>query len=1041
MEQRSRSIFAMLIACLFVFALLPVAAADAPDGFETVSWKPVVPVKKATLVQADKWGDIDDYAYLAAVPSSVFYDEKSDSIVSHPLLFYDGGNVGTDYFMEDWLATAGMDELVTINMEEIIPWSANKTTEIYADNPYDVAREVATSSWKSSKTAVLAVIDGRMEYADAVAGAVEGTMPGDYKPKVETITGERDVGIVPVYHNFSIPEPYKYIDTDLVWDVIPGTGVPANVVSGINLDMQLYDWQLGMVAAVENWVLIDPDPSSYVFNNGPWGVAFTYMPTKSMAMPTDEMPIMDREPRAVLWDSVLRGPDNKAVYRVDCNLYPGVEFDLPEEVCFGASGISFELTWNNPNVNMGLVILDPFNNSIAKAVDIEEFIAEGLPAEPPATEDETYETVKTIGISKIGEGRHRVCVVKLTDNTEPVDFKVTYAWEQLVSREEGNFIASATEGAILASLLNAPLLYVDDDYMPPATKSALDALGVKKVVFMDLGGEAPLAESLAASYGVEHITDYVKLYSRIQDITDETDVVFSSIATFGDSKFAGPAAYAAAHHGCPVFLVEMHPELSCAAAWHSLYWQGAKEKRRPPSVGSMVISGREVYDFLGGVGFDGEGMENMLTVCDEFNLGASWDRTFAGVAVPGRITGTPTDASYWVSRSVFYPVVVFANPATDPKGGTYITGSRSTTDTSTGFLDVQPGGEMEFKYPVLQTWVSYQHRFNERASKYHGINYTGADGITPFWSPSDNPVDNDVNARYGRPGCYYPDMTNSEVVPFYMNKLGYSNVYSTNFEATMENLNRGVMMWIEVMHGGNAGGGTVGFWGTAGKAVEENPWRGYEEGGDTFEPDTMAESKQAGVDVVPSPKGAGEVTGHDGVVITIAAQFAQTTSKSGSQIDEALENIHSAGVVAGSCLIAYTPLHMSLVRHGSVFQVIDPWLTSWYCAFAIATFGRDLASGDTVGEAYEKGIRHVGIEYLTGQWWWDIYENVVYFGDPELRLYSPLHSWEKPVAISPEEAQAMVAGTGAVDETPGFGAVLIVAALAMMAALMTVRKR
>ena len=50
-------------------------------------------------------------------------------------------------------------------------------------------------------------------------------------------------------------------------------------------------------------------------------------------------------------------------------------------------------------------------------------------------------------------------------------------------------------------------------------------------------------------------------------------------------------------------------------------------------------------------------------------------------------------------------------------------------------------------------------------------------------------------------------------------------------------------------------------------------------------------------------------------------------------------------------------------------------------------------------KAYEKAISHVGIEYLTGKWWWDICENVCYFGDPCLKVWSPAYSWEKPLCI------------------------------------------
>ncbi len=86
-----------------------------------------------------------------------------------------------------------------------------------------------------------------------------------------------------------------------------------------------------------------------------------------------------------------------------------------------------------------------------------------------------------------------------------------------------------------------------------------------------------------------------------------------------------------------------------------------------------------------------------------------------------------------------------------------------------------------------------------------------------------------------------------------------------------------------------------------------------------------------------------------------------------------------------------------------MFQVQDPWPTSWYGAVWRQSIPRDIVLGNTVGEAYEKGISHVGTLYLPeeSQWWWDTMESVVYFGDPDLRMYVPDttysdgNNWEK----------------------------------------------
>ncbi len=309
--------------------------------------------------------------------------------------------------------------------------------------------------------------------------------------------------------------------------------------------------------------------------------------------------------------------------------------------------------------------------------------------------------------------------------------------------------------------------------------------------------------------------------------------------------------------------------------------------------------------------------------------------------------------------------------------------------------------EEEFVYPTLQTWVSYQHRFNERGSEYWGCPYSDSLGISPYFTESSDPYDEGMCEPY-KSGTWYPDMTSSEVIPKYTEKGGMSSAYTTNFPRTMENLNRGTLIWYEVMHGGNRDGGIVGFW--LEDQPESNPWRGYEENamvlrGATDDPDVSTMSKMVGLDVTPGVSGPGGVVErHDGIIIALLQQ-GQTGLTDGLDFDDAMDNIHCVGFNAGSCLIAATYLQLSLIRHGSVFQVIDPWLTSWYSAMAMGLFAKGIAKGQRVGQCYTEGIHHVGIEYLTKKWWWDMYENVCYYGDPDLMMWTPNNAWGKPAAL------------------------------------------
>jgi len=83
------------------------------------------------------------------------------------------------------------------------------------------------------------------------------------------------------------------------------------------------------------------------------------------------------------------------------------------------------------------------------------------------------------------------------------------------------------------------------------------------------------------------------------------------------------------------------------------------------------------------------------------------------------------------------------------------------------------------------------------------------------------------------------------------------------------------------------------------------------------------------------------------------------------------------------------------------YQIIDPWTTSDWSGVWNQMLIKRFAMGDTLGQAYELGIRACGPEPIVGQWWWDTTENVELFGDPSLRVfvpgtnYSSNNHWEK----------------------------------------------
>ena len=113
-----------LISVLIFLSMLSMAYIEGNDVGRDVkaSGEEFIPVKKVTFVKFDENSYMDDYAYLAAIPASIFrHDGKT---YAYPLLFYDdfkpsnkhelslNSSQGIKYFMEDWISYCrGLDEI------------------------------------------------------------------------------------------------------------------------------------------------------------------------------------------------------------------------------------------------------------------------------------------------------------------------------------------------------------------------------------------------------------------------------------------------------------------------------------------------------------------------------------------------------------------------------------------------------------------------------------------------------------------------------------------------------------------------------------------------------------------------------------------------------------------------------------------------------------------------------------------------------------------------------------------------------------------
>jgi hypothetical protein len=1090
------SIFIVLIVIFLMMTntIIPSGSASI-GGIQTegytkgVSYKPVVPLKKTTFVGYDENSYLDDYAYLASVPTAVFND--GNQLLSSPLLFYQhqiknfdkkketlNAYPGINYFMEDWISFCDyqLDQIIGINVErdKLKEWEASEYIIIEGSDPYNLASQIASYDWSYSDNAVIATIEEDFEKPNnKLSNTIQGAIQKENVYELSAFEIQQSNSLNPVYHEFNVESKYKYIKAEAWWDGIiffGGVMVPTG-----DPDLQLYCKKEGkwmQTAAVAQWNVYSPIGHEYtyghVYNPGAWRIGITDYPTEGDAPRKSRLGGL-----ITIQGSLLKALGRTVNYNVDVTLFPGEEINILDNPPFGCRNAYFKLTWEDENICLGFSLIGPSGEVISTSVNESNFDFQ-----------EMY--VHQLGECLPGEN-YSISVFTLNDITTPIDFEIEYEWEQQFSEIEGNALTSATEGAVLASIINAPLLYMKPDDLLKITEETLLQLGVKNVYLMDIGNKLT-SQSIAKienNFKIkEHFINLPQVFNHIHSITKSNDVIFSTIDPWtywyvkelkpgGETEaalFLGPAAYLAAHHGSPVLIVDMHPQLSSAVVWHNQFWRNfvAERYKYIPSVADMVLTGRKVYNFLRENEFDKTGRETIITVAGQYDIGIPWDRVFVGEAKTGRIWGTPIDTSYWIARSVFYPGLIFINPAVESGNSiTLINGSISERNGFRGLLrkpflntlDIKrESGDEKFKYPVMCSFVTHKYRFNERASKYYGSKYQCADGLIPGETTTMEHIDQGVNKKhYGVDGAYFPDISESEIIPFYLKKGGFDTVFSTELESVMDNLNKGVILWIHSSHGLQNDGGITLFWDPeegfknhrlikpfAGAIKEENPWRGYDwELGSTEEPDTMSMDIRGykpfrnrpslflpatGMDWVLARKPVKEKINdfldfiriipfrlktedlYDGLTGTISFSKYPLVKKNATQMENQLDNLHSVGFITSICQTSNTYLHLMMIRHGSVFQVQDPWPTSWYGAVWRQSIPRDIILGDTVGEAYVKGMSHVGILYLGDnggppQWWWDSAENVVYFGDPDLRMYVPstkfsdANNWERPKTL------------------------------------------
>ena len=691
----------------------------------------ITPVAQTFIVNNDDTSNKDEYAYISAIPASN-YIENGKRYVS-PVV-YEGDDTVTNWF-------GTVDDTTEYLLEDWNEYLSHfgKEAKVYKldSDPVKASANIATLAWDNSDEAVVAIDGSNVE--DNVKEVISKQDTLNIRKKVMDIPGNS--------------EKLKEFENQIVYPFFAGRkwgAIKFNLLEtkGKNIDITLIDTKYREVAT--DWWPYNEDrldlfypitlPGIYVAgaaSKGDWRMHIELYSCNRYKIPVTNSDsslkvTIETEEESYLW-----------VYLVD----PLGNIMAPDMPSWNGAYIKPIHQWNG-------------NKSVGDEHEYAHLIVE-----PHKTfSAEVHHPMKGLWTAIVVPREEMSGSIKYTIKAELREYnpdRIAYG-------------LSASNGAVIASLKHIPLLYASEDGIPEEIKSALNSLGVSKVIFVDLGNNNAVYNELSSSYDVERLTTMSDIVGKIGELSNENYITITSFAT-GEGYFA-PSAYLAAYHGSPVVRIG---EMGNAYHWADAiatydeylgdYYHGClstghmakaskpildyiKEGEIPPIGYDQHLrwfrnTAQPFQEYINSIGLNKEGKEFVGVVAPRSDIRMPFIRAITGnESTAGQIIGTtPALMASYVVRSVMYPAIIFGNPYKE-----------YTTSTLMNFADGNPVSTNDGKrhnafnarnikdffslygreYRGHCIWDNLLYEFNRGASAYYYVGHgTGGSGVSehPIW--------------------------------------------------------------------------------------------------------------------------------------------------------------------------------------------------------------------------------------------------------------------------------------------------------------------
>jgi hypothetical protein len=899
MVKSKNKTLSVLFVVLILGAMVPITTTFNNSGldFKVNDFVPSdlaanqIPLSRVAFVAPDPTSYVDEFAYMAAVPTSIFYFNDTQFI--SPLIYGDGSD-SEHWLLDDWSGYLGRNDGITQALaigdfsESYLTQLQHETgAKIYpritGDSATSIASLLALNGWSSSTTAVVALLKEDFNTPTLITGSASHTFQNQ-PSGVSEFGGIVTYG-APSSITFTPPTWAGWIEGRFNWtgnELLTHELIDPNgeVVDYSVFNQVYFSRQVGYV--------VTPVPLNFWFPktvDGTW--------TMNITSDTDTTTTMVNE--------VVSHPGYRQTVNVPAN----------------AKWFNVSLLWDNVATDLNLALVDPNGRLVMWA---------------PAGSILSNPGHEVVNLPYPMAGDWTIIAAWMDANEEQNN--INLSWE--ISRIPADlqaYMESAANAAVLASLLNCPLLYVLENEIPTDTEWALSRLGVNDIYLVDPynqqgAGLSTLLEAHGTLYNIQNHSDVTSL---IKSLSGSLDIVVT-VPVGNGSEFFAPAAFSAAAHGSPIFSLcgttnvlttraeetwapyLIGPEINNIYVIHK-YENRAENgwyDERIPNKFSMMASEAQFETFLTSRGaYNSSSSQPVVVVSPDSLVPLSFDRSLQSHFNPGRIPATsPTMASILINRGLLHRFLFLETDHAE----TSLVSMYAYTDGAT-FVDNNYGSHVLFQIedttgPLEDLGFSIESHVGQNEV----FEILGSQ--VAFWSLSTHGTLTELPRDP-------PDRPNG---------VGYFSMRSVDAPYGFEDS----------------------------LAVRESP---------------------SDANLLVNPVAFSDVVNH--------------VIKSSHDLDAAVGNIGSPIVILTACLLGGTQMPLMLMEHGAVAVTASPRTVYFQPAGMLSVLlTESLCGGSTVAEALSSGLALTSIDYSDplGRDPRDYANQQVLFGDPSIRLFEPTSS-------------------------------------------------